>query len=121
MIKTKMDPEWKSTVGARRSEKLSKSLKETLNNPEWKSTVGEHKRIRSSVVQNDPEWKASKYKTCEHCGKGPMHPSNYVRHHGNNCKHTQHTKEHPDMKETLSHIPYHGEDLPAKEDKEGKK
>lgn len=93
MIETLNDPTWKSTIGLERSRKASKKQKETLNDPTWKSTVGENKRMMSSIVQNDPEWKAKKYKTCEHCGKGPMHPSNYVRHHSKNCKHTQTQKE----------------------------
>lgn len=86
---TKADAEWKSTIGAEGRLKAAKNQSKTLNDPEWKATVGEHKRKRSSEVQNDPEWKAKKYKTCEHCGKGPMSPGNYNRHHNNNCKERQ--------------------------------
>jgi hypothetical protein len=83
---TKADPDWKATIGVQRSLKAGKKQSQTLNDPSWKATVGEHKRKRSSEIQNDPEWKAKKYKTCEHCGKGPMSPGNYTRHHGDNCK-----------------------------------
>jgi hypothetical protein len=83
---TKSNPEWKATVGAERSLKASKKQSNTLNDPQWKATVGEYKRKRSSEIQNDPQWKAKKYKTCEHCGKGPMSPGNYKRHHNDNCK-----------------------------------
>ncbi len=83
---TKSNPEWKATVGISRSLKASKKQSQTLNDPEWKSTVGESKRKRLSEIHNDPEWKIKKYKTCEHCYKGPMSPGNYTRHHGDNCK-----------------------------------
>lgn len=84
---TKSDPTWKASVGIQRSIKASKKQSKTLNDPLWKSTVGEYKRKRSSEVQNDLEWKSENYKTCEHCGKGPMSPGNYIRHHNDNCKH----------------------------------
>lgn len=90
---TKADPIWKATIGVDRSAKASKKQSQTLNDSLWKATVGEYKRKRSSEIQNDPNWKAAKYKTCEHCGKGPMSPGNYTRHHNDNCKYKGKSKK----------------------------
>lgn len=92
---TKSDPAWKETIGKQYGKKIS----ETKSDPKWKETVGDkanQQRIentdwvelgkKTSKTKNSKEWKEKTYKTCQHCKKGPMDPSNYKRYHGPNCK-----------------------------------
>jgi hypothetical protein len=105
---TKADPVWKETVGksatakalaSRDYEEIGRKASETKADPVWKETVGvqaiaksvasrDYEEIgrKATERQMDPEWRARTWKTCPHCGKGPMDPRNYARYHGNKCK-----------------------------------
>lgn len=78
---TKNSEEWKQTVGIEAAKKCSR----TKNSSEWKKTKGKVVSEKLSKKQNDPEWKKKTYRTCEHCGKGPMSAGNYNRWHGEKC------------------------------------
>lgn len=92
---TKQSKEWKETKGkkAKERESLTKASKE------WKETVGKgqiEKRMAAmdynlmgkklSKTITDLEWIKNNFRVCEHCGKGPMNPSNYKRWHSSNCR-----------------------------------
>jgi hypothetical protein len=81
---TKNSDEWKQTVGIEAARKCSW----TKNSSEWRKTKGKAVSEKLSKKQNDPEWKRKTYRTCEHCGKGPMSAGNYNRWHGKKCKTT---------------------------------
>lgn len=93
--KTKNDPKWKEEVGLNATEQMVKNKDHKLaginasltkQSESYKNTIGfKQKTNRLNTVQSQ-EWKDANYKTCEHCGKGPMDPSNFARYHGPKCK-----------------------------------
>ena len=101
---TKLDPTWKETVGTDQIE----NYKNIVNDPYWKETKGKEKAQKLSEIQNDPLWKETKGKdkirkeketkssviwiknntfTCEHCGLTMTGKPNYLRWHGDKCRH----------------------------------
>lgn len=103
------DPEWKRTIGAKRSQQARDSILKTMGNDHWRNTVGvmrvkkqvskklsdewretvgkerDKKAAAScSATMNSDEWKLKTYKTCEFCGCW-TDPGKYSRWHGKNC------------------------------------
>ena len=80
------DPQWKATKGVQKSNKLSSSQQD----PEWKATKGFEKRnkVSKSITKTvgSSTWKSDNYKSCKYCNRDYIHPGNYVRWHGDNCK-----------------------------------
>lgn len=59
----------------------------------WQESCDHEARTqKSNETMRTEEWKLENYKTCEHCGKGPMAPHNYSRWHGENCRRRTHGK-----------------------------
>jgi hypothetical protein len=101
-------PEWKETIGAERSRKISKAvlathlapdyeqknqqrlenLKKTVSDPVWKATVHAKANIKRgasvSRTKSDPEWKAKHYKTCSHCDN--LYAPNVLARHERKCE-----------------------------------
>lgn len=70
--------------------KLTDEYRETVlpgQIAKWQENCDHESRTnKANETMRSDSWKLENWKTCEHCGKGPMVPHNYTRWHGNNCK-----------------------------------
>lgn len=75
---TKQSLEWKKEIEPQRVEKFQ----QWFEDEEWVRA----KVSKELETKKSEEWKMKNYKTCPHCGKGPMDPSNFGKWHGKNCR-----------------------------------